>query len=291
MTVRTVITSSVPGATPKKAILTVLRGPEVGRVLTLPVGQVITFGRADDCTYRFEESGMSRVHARVMSIGGQFIVSDAGSTNGTFVNDQRISSPEPLRGGERVQFGTSLTLNFLLVDEAEEEALRRVHETSQRDGLTGVFNRRYLDERLEAEVAFALRHRTVLSVGILDVDFFKKVNDTRGHLAGDAVLRHLGALLRQSIRTEDVVGRYGGEEFVLVLRGIDRHGAWQLADRLRQTVAGQDIPCEGGSLRVTLSAGVADLTETGEPATRDSLLKLADTRLYDAKQGGRNRVV
>ena len=291
MTIKTVMTTSVPGSSPKQAIFTVLRGPDVGRVLALPIGQVITLGRADDCTYRFEDSGMSRVHARVMSIAGQHVVSDAGSTNGTFVNDQRISAPEPLRSGDRVQLGTGLTLSFLQVDEAEEASLRRVHETAQRDGLTGVFNRRCLDERIDAEVAFAVRHHTRLSVAILDVDFFKKVNDTHGHLGGDAVLRHMGALLRQSVRTEDVVGRYGGEEFVLVLRGVDRDGAWQLSDRLRQTIESQVIPFEGQSLQITLSAGVADLAEVQHSPTRDALLALADGRLYQAKQGGRNRVI
>ncbi|MCS6899145.1 MAG: GGDEF domain-containing protein [Myxococcales bacterium] len=292
MTVKTVLRKpeEQPSA-PTRAIFTVLKGPEVGRVLALPAGQVITLGRADDCTYRFEEGSLSRVHARVMCIAGQHVVSDAGSTNGTFLNDHRITTPQPLRSGDRVQLGTSLTLGFLQVSEAEEASLRKVYEAALRDALTGVFNRKHLEERLDAEIAFAIRHNAKLSLIIQDVDHFKKVNDTYGHLAGDAVLQTMGRLLNQSVRAEDFVARYGGEEFVLVLRGVDRPGAWNLAERLRQTIASQVVYYENTHIHITSSAGVAELAECGAQRTKAALLALADSRLYQAKQSGRNRVI
>jgi len=291
LTLKTVLTKPQKGASPSNAIFTVLKGPDVGRVLSLPPGQVLTLGRSEDCSHRFDDAGLSRVHARVMCIGGQHILSDANSTNGSFVNDERISKPQPLRSGDRVQLGTALTLSFLLVDEAEEASMRRIYEAAMYDGLTGVFNRKHLEERLDAEIAFATRHKTALSLIICDVDFFKKVNDSYGHPAGDAVLRAMGQLLQQSIRTEDVVARYGGEEFVLVLRGIDRQGAWQLAERLRLAIASQVIHHAGLQIAITISAGVADLAEGGDTPGKATLLSTADARLYQAKQSGRNRVI
>ena len=292
LTAKTVMSKpEVQATTPTCSIFTVLKGPEVGRVLALPAGQIITLGRADDCTYRFEEGSLSRVHARVMCIAGQHVISDAGSTNGTFLNDRQISTPQPLRSGDRVQLGTGLTLSFLQVSEAEEASLRRVYEAALRDALTGVYNRKYLEERLDAEIAFATRHNTRLALIIQDVDFFKKVNDTYGHLAGDAVLRAMGQLLNQSVRAEDLVARYGGEEFVLVLRGVDRAGAWNLAERLRQTIASHVVYYENLHIHITSSAGVAELEECGAQRTKAALLALADSRLYQAKQSGRNRVI
>lgn len=290
LTVKTVMSKSTGEATPSQAIFTVLKGPDVGRVLSLPVGQIITLGRSEECTCRFEEGSLSRVHARVMSIAGQHVISDAGSTNGTFVNEQKLATPQALKSGDRVQLGTGLTLGFLLVSEAEEAAMRKVYEGALRDALTGVFNRKHLEERLDNEIAFANRHGARLSLIIQDIDFFKKVNDTYGHLGGDAVLRAMGQLLNYTVRTEDFVARYGGEEFVLVLRGVDRVGAWHLAERLRQTIASQVVHYEALQIHVTSSAGVADLDEC-EPRTKTALLALADGRLYQAKQAGRNRVI
>jgi diguanylate cyclase (GGDEF)-like protein len=290
MTVKTVATRPDSTAAPTQAIFTVLKGPDVGRVLSLPVGQVISLGRADECSHRFEENSLSRVHARVMSIAGQHVIADAGSTNGTFLNDQRISTPCPLRSGDRVQLGTGLTLGFLLVSEAEEASLRKVYEAAMLDALTGVANRKHLEERLEAEIAHANRHQSPLALIIQDIDFFKKVNDTHGHPAGDAVLTAVAQVLRFSARADDLVARYGGEEFVLVLRNTDRNGAWHLAERIRVAVAQQSIVHGTSVIQVTSSAGVAALDECN-PRSRAALLGLADGRLYQAKQAGRNRVI
>lgn len=290
-TVKTVINQVPLKSTPSQAIFTVLKGPHVGKVLSLPVGQLITLGRSEECTYRFEDGGLSRIHARVICIAGQYALTDAGSTNGTFLNDQRITSTCSLQGGDRIQLGTELTLGFMLISDAEESALRKVYEAAMRDGLTGVYNRKHLEERLDSEITFALRHNSKLSLILQDIDLFKKVNDTYGHLAGDAVLREIGRILQQNIRTEDLVARYGGEEFVLLLRGIDLPAARQMANRLRNTIADTTIYYDGIQLRITSSAGVASLDECSPQSTKEALLALADSRLYQAKQSGRNRVI
>jgi diguanylate cyclase (GGDEF)-like protein len=215
---------------------------------------------------------------------------DNGSTNGSFVNDVRISSAKQLNDGDRVQFGLSTVLRFSLADADELAALERVYNAAIKDGLTGIFNRKYLEERLDAEIAYAVRQATALSIAILDVDHFKKVNDTFGHLGGDAVLKRVAEVLGEALRTEDVLARYGGEEFVVIARGLTAPQAVLMADRVRQQVAATEVAFEDKAIKVTISAGVASLVCSAKP-DKASLLGTADGRLYRAKEGGRNRVV
>jgi diguanylate cyclase (GGDEF)-like protein len=277
--------------TRSRGVLTVSSGADAGRVLSVPRGGVLTLGRADDCAARFDDVSLSRVHARVMRIGGEFVLDDAGSTNGSYVNDARVAGPTPLKDGDRVQLGSSTMLRFSLVDEAEEAALKQVFEAARRDGLTGIANRKHLEERLDAEVAYAARHGSPLSLVIFDVDFFKRVNDTFGHPAGDLVLRSVAGVLAAGLRTEDFVARFGGEEFVVVARGIELMGACLLADRLRMQVSQTPMPVGPQPIWVTTSAGVASLACTGPTRDKAALLSIADQRLYAAKQSGRNRVI
>jgi diguanylate cyclase (GGDEF)-like protein len=272
-----------------RAVLTQMTGLEAGRVCSLELPEV-TFGRAPTCTHAFDEASLSRVHARLVREGGQYIIEDAGSRNGILVNEVRVQR-QALRDGDRVKLGSAVTLRFQMVDELEEKALVRVFESSVKDGLTGAWNRKYLDERLRQEVAFAQRHRAALSVVLVDIDHFKKINDTYGHLVGDAVLRSTAATMKQAIRTEDLLARYGGEEFVVVARGVDVRSGLQLAERLRIIVERSPMTDDGQMIVRTISGGIASLDCCGPMATPERLLAIADDRLYRAKEGGRNRVV
>lgn len=157
------------------------------------------------------------------------------------------------------------------------------------DPLTGIPNRRATLMRFREEAARALRHQRTLALVLLDVDHFKRINDTFGHLAGDAVLQHIAAELTAGKRVEDVLGRIGGEEFVALLTDEPPEGALDAADRLRVRVEGSKMTHDGHALDVTVSGGVALFpTEGGD---WDSLFAAADRRLYAAKQAGRNRVV
>jgi diguanylate cyclase (GGDEF)-like protein len=156
-----------------------------------------------------------------------------------------------------------------------------------RDPLTGANNRANLEATLEREVSLAQRHGTPLSVIMLDLDHFKRINDRHGHATGDCVLRTLVARVGQCIRSSDALYRYGGEEFVIVLRSTDLRGAALLAERIRQAVESLTIECEAKGLRVTVSGGVATLA-LGDDAA--GLLQRADKALYRSKSGGRNRV-
>ncbi|MGH7281788.1 MAG: diguanylate cyclase [Polyangiaceae bacterium] len=294
-------TTASPTSHRTRAVLTSAGGTQTGRVFTISRGDVITLGRDASCTYRFDDASISGVHARIVILGAEHMLADNKSTNGTWVNDVRITEPVHLRDGDRVRLGATLTLRFALLDEAEEVALKAVYEAALYDGLTKVFNRKHLEDRLDAEVAFATRHNAELSVIIVDIDFFKKVNDTYGHQAGDAVLKSVAQTLQKTLRTEDLLARYGGEEFVVVARGIPITNACVAAERLRQAVAsfpitwthhppGAATPAQI-SVPVTTSAGVASLTCCGDMKDKPTLLRIADQRLYRAKESGRNRVV
>ena len=291
---RTLIADSGPlSAEPKqtRAVLTTGGTEDTGRVLAVAVGAATTLGRGESCTYRFDDDNVSGVHAQIIAIGEAYLIADQRSTNGTYVNEERVTSPRQLANGDRIRLGPSLSLRFNLMDEDEQQALVRMYEAALLDGLTRVFNRKHLDERLDAELAFAVRHAAELSLIMLDVDFFKKVNDVHGHPAGDAVLKHVAKTLGLGLRTEDLLARYGGEEFVVVTRGTALAEARVVAERLRRAVEEADIelPGDASAIRVTASFGVAALGECASK-DKDSLLKMADERLYKAKQSGRNRV-
>jgi diguanylate cyclase (GGDEF)-like protein len=274
-----------------RGVLTVLSGPETGRVVPVSA-KGVRLGRSEDCDLSFDDASLSRVHARVHQLmGAQFFLSDERSTNGTFVNGTRLTRATELGDGDRIQLGTATLLRFAIVDEAEEVALVRVYQAGRIDGLTGIANRAAFDERLDKELAFAVRHGAPLSVALFDVDHFKKINDTFGHPAGDEVLKGVAGVLSRTVRTEDVVARYGGEEFVVVMRELDVGAASSLADRLRESLAAHPVEAAGQTIRLTASAGVASLACCGPDASKAAIVAKADARLYQAKQGGRNRVV
>jgi len=183
-------------------------------------------------------------------------------------------------------------LAMLSMQAAAAVVRTRLYEHAERlattDGLTGLLNRRTLNTLLAARVREAQRYRRPLSLLLLDVDHFKKVNDTHGHPAGDAVLRGVAAVARAQARDTDLVARYGGEELAVVLPETDAAGARAIAERLRAAVEGTSHATEQGALRVTVSVGVA--TWPGGGQTPDELLTTADRALYRAKQTGRNRV-
>jgi two-component system cell cycle response regulator len=164
-------------------------------------------------------------------------------------------------------------------------------EAAITDALTGLHNRRYMETHLNALVEQAASHGKPIAVLVLDIDFFKAINDTHGHDAGDDVLREFALRIRKSIRNIDLACRYGGEEFVIVMPETDMGVATMIAERLRRAVAGESFPVQQGMklLNVTLSIGLATLNDAGDDAA--AILKRADQALYRAKRDGRNRVV
>jgi two-component system, cell cycle response regulator len=270
-----------------QSTLKILTGVEAGRTQVL-LGHETVIGRGAQCDLSIDEGSLSRRHCRVFRSGDTFVIEDLGSRNGTRVDGAVISFAVPLREGAIVHLAAGVALKFSSQDELEVQAQQRLYESAVLDALTGVHNRRHLDQRLRAELAFAARHQSPLSVLLLDIDHFKKVNDTLGHAAGDAALRALGERLQRSVRTEDVVARYGGEEFAVVARGIPAPGAWLLAERVRETVATLRVPHEGRTISFTISAGVVTMDAVRPFPNVEALLGSVDQALYRAKANGRN---
>jgi two-component system cell cycle response regulator len=184
-----------------------------------------------------------------------------------------------LRAGRRI-----LDLQEQLL--AVQEKLR---EEAVHDPLTGLFNRRIVEETLEAESDRSSREGTSLSIVMLDIDNFKRVNDTLGHLAGDSVLREIAVKISNSVRTYDVVARYGGEEFLMILPGCSGKEAYELAERVRRRIADEIMDTSEGMIAITASLGIVT-TKSGVKLDSTELIAAVDAAMYKAKANGRNRV-
>jgi two-component system, cell cycle response regulator len=283
---------SMPSRVPESSAeltgtLTRIDGPNAGRVLSLRAEQ-ITIGRSTRADLHLAEEGVSRKHARICWTDDAYVLEDLGSQNGTFVWGKAVTAAQ-LRQGDLIRVGPVATLRFCWMDEHQKNLLEELYESSVRDPLTGAFNRRHFAERLEAELAYAKRHSAELSLLLVDIDYFKKINDTYGHLEGDRVLRELTRACHQGLRTEDMFARYGGEEFAVLLRGVPLLGAARAAERLRIAIAEQ-VFVGKPPLSVSVSIGCASIACI-EEGTSGALIHIADQRLYEAKQAGRGRVV
>ncbi len=271
-----------------RAVLLRMDGVQAGQIVGLEQWP-FTVGRHLTNHLRIDEDSISRFHARIIRNGDEYSVEDMGSRNGTFVAGKRVTRAK-LEHDSWLQFGPRVSFRFSMTDVREERLLRKLYESSTRDALTGAYNRLHFEERLRAEVAYAIRHRTQASLVLIDLDHFKRVNDTYGHPGGDAVLKRACEACTRALRTEDVFARFGGEEFAVVLRGIELKGATRLGDRLRAAVANEVVDHEGRQIKITLSAGAASMACCGSPSAEE-LIAIADRRLYLAKQQGRNRIV
>ncbi|MCB9743992.1 MAG: GGDEF domain-containing protein [Alphaproteobacteria bacterium] len=271
--------------------LTVLRGRELGRVYRLDAGSTI-IGRSSSAPISLSEEGISRNHVEVLVRGiDDVALRDLGSTNGTFLNERRVDHRfRPLRDGDRVRLAGSVLLKFAFKDPLEESAQQLVYDQSVRDPLTGIFNKRYLNEELERAFTEAKRSGEALALVIFDLDHFKSVNDSFGHDVGDLVLRSVTEAARRSLRQDEVLARYGGEEFVVLLEGTSSAVAAKVAERLREAVERLQLDHKGAPIPVTASFGVAGLDQE-DFAHAHALFVRADQRLYAAKRQGRNQVV
>ena len=248
----------------------------------------VVLGRSRECDVQVDETGVSRRHAAFEPRpDGSVDIVDLESRNGTFVNGAPVSRAT-LRDGDKIQIGDTTILKLSYQDELDEALQRNLYESATRDPLTRTVNKRGFEEAFAKEHAFARRHGSALSLLVIDADHFKRVNDTHGHAAGDHVLRRLAEIVGGAIRSEDMLARIGGEEFVVVLRDVGLDGAVVCAERVRSLVEGAAFEHDGARIPVTISVGVAALR--GADVTAAALLADADHAVYEAKRAGRNRV-
>jgi diguanylate cyclase (GGDEF)-like protein len=253
----------------------------------------VRLGRDEDNTVRVNDKSVSRHHAFLwVDEQGRPWLTDLGSTNGTHLNNtpclQRAAVR--LRPGDQVRFGQEMTVKFAELGPNEVEFHRAIYERSIRDSLTGLHNRAYFLDQLPTLISQGPAVGKSPAVLMIDLDHFKRVNDTFGHSAGDAVLRTAAVVLLDSTRHDDLVGRFGGEEFVVALPVPAIEQAMLVAERIRQSLAARETTHDGQALRVTASIGVA-YAPPAEPRSAPVLVEEADRRMYQAKAAGRNRVV
>jgi two-component system cell cycle response regulator len=275
--------------TPSNDCLVVIYTKEaglLGRRFVLD-SSVTSVGRGADNQIVLEGDSVSRRHAHFEKRGNQWHVVDDGSTNGTYVNEQQIPREAQLRNADRIKIGPTI-LKYLSGADAEAKYHEEIYRMTIVDGLTQIHNKRYLQEALDREVLRARRHDRDLSLLMIDIDFFKRINDQYGHLAGDHVLRELAQAIQERIRRDEVFARYGGEEFAILLPETPLEGAVSLAEDLRVRVSEHNFVFQSEMIPVTVSIGCARLA-SGDGVASD-LIQRADEKLYEAKRTGRNRV-
>jgi diguanylate cyclase (GGDEF)-like protein len=259
---------------------------ELGRryLLSLPS---IAIGRGRDNDIVLPSDCVSRRHARFDRRADGFYLVDMNSTNGIFVNDepQRVTERR-LRRGDQVSVGDTI-FKYLSGSDVESQYHDIVFRMAITDGLTNLANRKQLDTLLGEELPRAQRYSRHLSLLMIDIDYFKKINDGYGHLTGDSVLRGLASTLQKRLRPNDKLARYGGEEFCVILPETSLSSAVRIGEELRALIANHAFVAEGQEVRVTISVGAA---AAGPMTTVEQLYKSADEKLYEAKHSGRNRV-
>ncbi|MEN9785313.1 MAG: hypothetical protein RLZZ299_577 [Pseudomonadota bacterium] len=272
----------------RRPVLAVLQGDDTRRFHELADGATV-IGRDLACELAVPDATASRRHSvvRVDYTRDAMVVSveDMGSMNGTFVNGERIAGTVVLHEHDKLRVGATL-FAYLLRDELELEADRRLLHMATYDALTGLLNRNAVLRELAREYERARRYGRDFTVLMIDLDYFKEINDTWGHPAGDRVLALVGRVLRTNVRTCDHAGRYGGEECMVILVETAAEAAAGVAERIRAAVARTDF---GIDRPITVSIGVAGCGPAADVAP-ERLLERADAALYAAKGAGRNRV-
>jgi two-component system cell cycle response regulator len=278
----------------KNACLVQYSGSRLGKRYPL-VESPMVVGRSPTVQIVINEASVSRSHARFLLQGDNVVVEDMGSSNGTFVNDVKSEGGVQLKDGDIVRLGTVL-LKYFAHDNVDSVMHDKIYRMATIDAGTQIFNKQYLMDALESEFKFSKTYTRELSIIYYDLDHFKPVNDNYGHNAGDFILRESSALVKAAVRKEDILGRYGGEEFVIILPNTDGRTAAELAERIRQKHEAHPFLVEyeddGAKKRVThrqtISMGVQQL-KTSIPNVKE-FLEAADKKLYNSKHTGRNRV-
>jgi len=285
----TVITNigALEGISEKEPAVDFLGGPAMGQQVILAEGEAV-IGRSKDANIVVEDEAISRYHFKIKVREKIATIEDLNSTNGTFVNGMRIKQ-QVLKANDKIQISSATVMRFSYVDIIDKNSHERFYEMALYDPVTSAHTKRYFLDRVQHEFSHSARRNLPLSLTIYDLDFFKKVNDTYGHPAGDFILQKVAETTKGMIRREDIFARYGGEEFVILMRDTEESDAVALAERLRKKIATSTYAFESKKIPITISAGVACLKDSNFKAFAD-LIRAADEYLYFSKSNGRNRV-
>lgn len=271
----------------KRPCLIQYTGDALGRRFLFDAARTVLGRDPDKSDIIVLDDSISRAHVNCHLVDDSIELEDLNSRNGTFVNDERIEGRTLLQNGDIVRLG-SVLFKYFAYDNIENAFHDQIYRLATIDAATDTFNKNYLVQTLESEFALARAYERPLCVIYFDLDHFKKVNDDHGHGCGDYVLRETCRLAKSCVRKDDVVGRLGGEEFVIVLPNADAAVGAELAERIRTTVEKHCFDFGGRQLQQTVSMGVAQARPGMEHYLE--LLNEADRLLYESKRGGRNRV-
>ena len=271
-----------------------------GDLLAVPIPlerEEVILGRALEADVRVNDSQISRKHARINAITDEetkkisYVLTDLSSRNGTLLNGQKIRQVT-LQSGDKITIGDHI-LRFEFLDEIDREFHRQIHRLLSHDDLTGLLSSRSFFSELRRESARAKAQNRHFCVLMMDVDFFKNVNDTYGHLTGSKTLEEIGYCITQNLRSGDVAARFGGEEFAAFLLDAEMGQALIAAERIRSEIENQEFsvirqgkPSE--KHHITISIGVATFPNDSRDVIE--LVEMADSALYRAKREGRNRI-
>lgn len=271
-----------------------------GELIAVPIPlerEEVILGRAFEADVRVNDSKVSRMQAKITTRKNEetgeeeYILTDLGSRNGTYVNGE-LAVNHKLQNGDKISIGEHI-LRFDLLDEIDREYQRQIHRLISHDDLTGLLSSRSFFSELRREAAKARAENRRFCVLMMDVDHFKKVNDSYGHLTGSRTLEEIGACIVSVMRTGDAASRFGGEEFSAFLLDADLPQAMIGAERIRAVVEARDFTVvrhgnPGETHRVTISIGIASFPDDSDDPIE--LVEMADSALYRAKREGRNRV-
>ena len=273
-------------SSPSSACMVEVYGENLGKRYVL-IGGPMVIGRGLESDIRVASDTVSRRHAMIERRDAGWVLTDLDSTNGCWLNDQPVTEAL-LNNGDLAKIGDTI-FKYLEGNHVEQLYFEEIYRTMIYDGLTGVFNRRYLTDFLEREFARAQRYERNLSVIFIDLDDFKSINDTYGHLAGDVVLRAVAQTCSDRIRREEVFGRFGGDEFVVIIPESSNDSVLQFAEILRERVGKLEVEFDNQHITATISIGVSGIDRDMD--TYEDLIHRADKGLFEAKRAGRNRVV
>ena len=273
---------------PKRTWLVQIYPAGIGHsLIEVPPGRFV-IGRDGRCNLALDDADVSREHCSIELRDGEYVLIDLHATNGTFLNDERINQ-KTIKSGDYIRVGKHI-MKFLSSDHIEVRYHETVYSMMINDGLTGIHNRRFFADSLRRELVRSTRHGRPLSLLIFDIDFFKRVNDNYGHLAGDAVLRELCSRVKPTIREDEIFARYGGEEFAVILPEATVEHARLVGERIRKLVGEKPFEVHSLTVPITISVGVA-ATDGTRAVSVDELIGEADQKAFEAKRSGRNCVV
>ncbi len=264
------------------ACLVIIHGDQLGRRVDLG-DQPLTIGRSSQSGFQIPQPSVSRQHSCIWREGKTYRLRDLCSTNKTHINGNPTDDAI-LKDGDHITVGNTI-FKFVGHNNVEAKYHEELYQLATQDVLTGLNNRRYFLEQLDHEIARYRRHQRPFSLILIDADHFKQVNDVHGHLVGDKVLRRLAQTIQGCVRADDLVARFGGEEFSILLPETRRDQACDIAETVRRQAEQTDYAI--ADLNVTISAGIAEWDAQME--SEADLINAADDRLYQAKSEGRNR--